>query len=158
MEKTKKKVEKNTIKKRPEKMPVINPDRKADKKPEKAPRKSKLKLVEAEEIRIPIKPIAKNSVEESVKAPEVVPEAAIEPIQAVPEEEAKKKKKRGTTGLKTCFVSQYAMNGRLIRTFPSIKDAVMAMEISEQTILDYINGKRYQTGGYMWGYEKDGLR
>lgn len=52
-------------------------------------------------------------------------------------------------------VSQYTMDGKYIRTFPSINDAVAAMEISRKTILDYITGKRYQTGGYLWGYESD---
>ncbi len=54
-------------------------------------------------------------------------------------------------------ISQYTMDGKYIRTFPSINDAVAAMEISRQTILDYINGKRYQTGGYLWGYDTETL-
>lgn len=58
---------------------------------------------------------------------------------------------------KADLVSQYTMDGKYIRTFPSINDAVAAMEISRQTILDYINGKRYQTGGYLWGYDTETL-
>jgi hypothetical protein len=115
-------------------------------------------IKEIPEIKAPTEPIVQNLAEEVAKAPEVVTGLVIDPTQAATPEDVKKKKRRGATMPKTCFVSQYAMNGRLLRTFPSIKDAVMAMEISERTILDYINGKRYQTGGYMWGYEKDGLR
>lgn len=98
-----------------------------DKKVEK---KAKNKIVEP-----PVK-----SAEETIKMP-MLPEKPEKP------QEPKKDER----------VSQYTMEGKYLRTFPSIKDAVDAMEISSQTIKDYINGKRYQTGGYLWGYADDSL-
>ncbi len=72
------------------------------------------------------------------------------------EEKPKEKKSTKPRKLtKVDRVSQYTMEGKYIRTFPSIKDAVDAMEISSQTIKDYINGNRYQTGGYLWAYDSD---
>lgn len=68
-----------------------------------------------------------------------------------------KKPRKPRAPSKVDRISQYTMDGKYIRTFPSINDAVAAMEISRQTILDYINGKRYQTGGYLWGYDTETL-
>jgi hypothetical protein len=101
-----------------------------DKKVEKKAKKAKTKIVEP-----PVK-----SAEETIKMP-MLPEKPTKP------QEPKKDER----------VSQYTMEGKYLRTFPSIKDAVDAMEISSQTIKDYINGKRYQTGGYLWGYADDSL-
>jgi hypothetical protein len=101
-----------------------------DKKVAKTAKKAKTKIVEP-----PVK-----AAEETIKMP-MLPEKPTKP------QEPKKDER----------VSQYTMEGKYLRTFPSIKDAVDAMEISSQTIKDYINGKRYQTGGYLWGYADDSL-
>jgi len=101
-----------------------------DKKVEKTAKKAKTKIEKQ-----PVK-----AAEETIKMP-MLPEKPEKP------QEPKKDER----------VSQYTMEGKYLRTFPSIKDAVDAMEISSQTIKDYINGKRYQTGGYLWGYADDSL-
>ena len=70
-------------------------------------------------------------------------------------EEKYKKKKRKPS--KLIAISQYSMEGKLLRRFDSIKAAVEDMEISHKTILAYLHGKRRHTGGYLWGYDKYGL-
>lgn len=78
-------------------------------------------------------------------------------IEAPVKKDEDKKPRKPRALSKVDRISQYTMDGKYIRTFPSLDDAVLAMEITRQTILDYINGKRYQTGGYLWGYDTETL-
>ena len=134
--KSKRNIEKKkVVKKGPKKAVKNKPKKKVTKKPAEIPE---------ELLEIP----------EETEAGNLVETQAVDLNEELEKEEKKKEKLERKRKVP---VSQYAMNSKRIRTFPSLDDAVLAMEISHKTILDYINGKRYQTGGYMWGYDGEAL-
>ncbi len=51
-------------------------------------------------------------------------------------------------------VSQYAMNGKKIKTFPSIKAAAMHLKINETGIHASLKERQVSSGGYVWRYGK----
>lgn len=154
MEKIKNKVKQNIVKGKSEKTLTENLDIKENKELIKVQKKTEtepvVKITASEEalVETTVLDLLDEALSDKV-LPENKVEAEVSPV--------KRKRKASGGSNRNCQISQYTMSGKLIRTFPSIKDAVMAMEITEKTILEYINGKRYQTGGYMWGYERDCL-
>lgn len=55
----------------------------------------------------------------------------------------------------TVPVSQYTLQGKFIKTYPSIKEACKAVGISKSCICSCCRGKAKSAGGFIWSYKDE---
>ena len=51
-------------------------------------------------------------------------------------------------------VSQYSLEGKFIKTYPSVREAERQTGINNTSISACCNGKRKTAGGYIWKHEE----
>lgn len=49
-------------------------------------------------------------------------------------------------------IRQLTLKGKLIKVYPSIKEAALSIKVTPSVIIDTCKGKQKTSGGYKWEY------